>query len=139
MKIHKNPFAFLLLVSLGIACIGAVKSDEIKPPDGQHVPLVVAPDSSDIDANQAVPIVVSISGVTTNNQTVNISSSSSSLVVPPTVVVPAGYDSVAFYGLGHDFPDGPLNSGGVAPTSTPVTITASCNGGSAYGYVNVNE
>jgi hypothetical protein len=97
-----------------------------RPFDGTHVPIVVVSDSDSLGANASSTAMVELDGVTTTDQVVSLSSNSQYLAVPSTVTVRAGQSTAYFQVLSGTF--------GTAGTAT---ITASCNGGSAYTVIGL--
>jgi hypothetical protein len=95
-----------------------------------QIPVIVAPSPSTIEMGGSSTVTVTLSGTVTSNTTVNLSSNLTELTVPSTVTVPSGSSSVQF--TAQSSSGAPRLKG-----SYEATITASCNGGNAYGTITI--
>lgn len=130
--ITRNTLSALVLLPLFVLGIASASPAPRVLPDNGQTPVVVLPTSSTIAVGDPVTVTVTISGTTTADQVVNISSNSSCLPVPSTVTVLAGHNSASFTTYSTTGLSRALGHGTVG-----VTITASCNNGSTYGYLTV--
>jgi len=128
---RNTRFALALLPLLSLAVTSASPAASRRLDIGQ-TPVVVLPTSSTISAGDVVMVTVTISGTTTTDQVVDLYSNSSLLPVRSSVTILAGHNSATFVA----YSTSPLNQ---TPThgSNDVTITATCNNGSTYGYLTV--
>ena len=100
-------------------------------PDGIIHPVFVTPSSSTISQSDTIDVTITFDHTATSNTTVNLSSSNSALIkVPATATLTTGHDSLTFHTLSPSIAH--------ALRSSNVTLTASCNGGSADAVVTVN-
>ena len=100
--------------------------------DNSHVPVVVVPTPSSVSPGDSVSISISLDGPATSDLTVYLGSNSSAFTVPSSVVVPSGQTSTTAPGYAPPIHDR------IKGKSTSVTLTASCNGGSAQAGLTVN-
>ena len=119
------------LSALSVLLSATPEATQLRQPDTGVVPIVVTPSSSSISDGETVSLTVTLDHTATSNTSRSLSSSNSSLIsVPTTVTVLNGHTTATFEGTPP--PDQRLN------TSSNVTLTASCNGGSATTVISVN-
>jgi len=124
---------FLALLAIVPVLVGATPLAP-KPFDGTQTPVIVLPAESSIPEGSSVQVTVTLNGVTSGNQTVTLGSNSPWVDVDSSVVVPAGQSTATFWAYSNTSNAPALDSG-----SSMVTITASCNNGSAYGLLSVTH
>ena len=119
------------LSALSVLLSATPEPAQLRQPDTGVIPIVVTPSSSSIAAGESVTVTVNLDHTATSNTSLSLSSSNNSLIsVPSTVTVLNGHSSVTFQGSPP--PDQRLHA------SSNVTLTASCNGGSASTVISVN-